>query len=59
MTLFLITFLSLYGGMHAYAFVRLRAAFLAGPASIAGPGGMDGADDRHPAAGPHGRRRRA
>ncbi|GFE60396.1 metallophosphoesterase [Geobacter sp. AOG2] len=28
MSLFLITFLSLYGGMHAYAFVRLRGAFL-------------------------------
>jgi len=28
MSLFLITFLSLYGGMHAYAFLRLRAAFL-------------------------------
>ncbi|KAB0666232.1 metallophosphoesterase [Oryzomonas japonica] len=28
MSLFLITFLSLYGGMHAYAFLRLRGAFL-------------------------------
>jgi hypothetical protein len=28
MPLFLITFLSLYGGMHAYAFARLRGAFL-------------------------------
>jgi len=26
-SLFLITFLSLYGGMHAYAFIRLRSAF--------------------------------
>lgn len=30
MSLFLITFLSLYGGMHAYAFVRLRGAFQPG-----------------------------
>lgn len=27
MSLFLITFLSLYGGMHAYAFIRLRCLF--------------------------------
>ncbi len=27
MPLFLITFLSLYGGMHVYGFIRLRAAF--------------------------------
>jgi len=30
MSLFLITFLSLYGGMHIYAFTRLRGAFSAG-----------------------------
>ena len=30
MTLFLISFLSLYGGMHVYAFVRLRGAFSPG-----------------------------
>jgi predicted MPP superfamily phosphohydrolase len=35
MSLFLITFLSLYGGMHAYAFVRLRTAFSPGqPATL-------------------------
>jgi predicted MPP superfamily phosphohydrolase len=33
MTLFLITFLSLYGSMHVYAFIRLRGAFsLSSPA---------------------------
>ncbi|MBK5277157.1 MAG: metallophosphoesterase [Desulfuromonadales bacterium] len=30
MSLFLITFLSLYGGMHVYAFARLRGAFSLG-----------------------------
>lgn len=30
MSLFLISFLSLYGGMHVYAFVRLRGAFRPG-----------------------------
>jgi predicted MPP superfamily phosphohydrolase len=30
MSFFLITFLSLYGGMHAYAFVRLRGTFSTG-----------------------------
>ena len=36
MTLFLITFLSLYGGMHLYAFARLRGAFSPGqPATAA------------------------
>ena len=30
MSLFLITFLSLYGGMHAYVFLRLCAAFSPG-----------------------------
>ena len=39
MSLFLISFLSLYGGMHVYAFVRLRGAFALGqaaPAFLAG-----------------------
>ena len=31
MSLFLITFLSLYGGMHAYAFIRLTGAFSPSP----------------------------
>ncbi|HEX9079681.1 MAG TPA: metallophosphoesterase [Desulfuromonadaceae bacterium] len=31
MSLFLITFLSLYGGMHAYAFIRLAGAFSPSP----------------------------
>ena len=35
MTLFLITFLSLYGGMHAYAFTRLRTAFSPGQMTTA------------------------
>ena len=33
MSLFLISFLSLYGGMHLYAFTRLRAAFSPGHAT--------------------------
>lgn len=35
MTLFLITFLSLYGGMHAYAFMRVRRAFSLGKLATA------------------------
>jgi predicted MPP superfamily phosphohydrolase len=35
MSLFLITFLSLYGGMHFYAFVRLRTAFSLGQVTTA------------------------
>lgn len=35
MSFFLITFLSLYGGMHAYAFFRVRAAFSPGSATTA------------------------
>ena len=35
MTLFLIAFLSLYGGMHAYAFVRLRGTFAPGQPTTA------------------------
>lgn len=31
MSIFLITFLSLYGGMHAYALFRVRTAFSTGP----------------------------
>ena len=35
MSLFLISFLSLYGGMHLYAFVRLRGAFSPGQPATA------------------------
>jgi hypothetical protein len=35
MSIFLISFLSLYGGMHVYAFVRLRGTFLPGQPTTA------------------------
>jgi predicted MPP superfamily phosphohydrolase len=42
MSLFLITFLSLYSGMHAYAFIRLRGAFSPGPLPMALLAGLMG-----------------